>query len=750
MEIHDETYHGDRPIANADEDVLGFKDAAIAVADSMHALSSPDGFVVGIEGEWGAGKSSFINLVTNSMAERARGVELVRFLPWLISSRDGMLDELFSEILNAALRIVMPAPAPTRLGRLWQRISIPARIARRARARRIRKLYSNFSGRVLQTFKMVDIAYTGGMAGSAAQTGKTFVDAWVRAPSLASEKGELEQELRRLDRKIMVLIDDLDRLEPGEVVEVLRLVRAVVDFPNVVFVLCYSREVVSKSLEAALNVNSGDEFLGKIIQVSYPVPRPEAFDLRRMLKGSIYKSFDSILNGEDLATLEVRRRLDVVIDLEGGYGLSTPRHVVRAVNALRFYGASIVGCVDIADLVWLQLIRLQSHGLYMWVEHYLSEYAAMSRGARVDEGQRVTDTQRLQSLLEVMRKDAGPAATVARLRYLVEILPGVKYRLSSIGPTDGGELKIYEAGSGWSGAQSRRLASPHHYRYYFAFSAPQGAITDYEFEDLIEIARRNKGGDSERMIKLARRTDPDGIPAAKMLLRRIAASVENMPEDAVPGMLHAVADMMDECLDYSEEVNFGIDVMWLEGQQVFRKLLGRVASDARLVVVGEIFEKSPSIEWLTSTLRHETYAHGIFGDRAEDVSGWLLTAQEYELAAAALIERFRGMGDVDVRDVDRLLPVLYAWIQHDPEGIDEVKGKLREWCRNDDGFISVLDRMRGWRSVNGVVSYPIYEEHVERFLDLEEVKNRLNRLSSSRLESDATRLLKSFAREEDE
>src|SRR5690606_39707911 len=64
--------------------------------------------------------------------------------------------------------------------------------------------------------------------------------------SLEKEKAQIQEELRKLERKIVVFVDDLDRLEPNEVVEVLRLVRAVVDFPNVIYVLCYSRDIIDR------------------------------------------------------------------------------------------------------------------------------------------------------------------------------------------------------------------------------------------------------------------------------------------------------------------------------------------------------------------------------------------------------------------------------------------------------------------------------------------------------------------------
>lgn len=101
----EQSFHGDRPIEAPSEDRLGFGPAARHVAEAIRKMAPPDSFVIGIEGEWGSGKSSFINLVSDALRKPGNAPEIVRFLPWLISSREGLLKELFTEITKAALRI---------------------------------------------------------------------------------------------------------------------------------------------------------------------------------------------------------------------------------------------------------------------------------------------------------------------------------------------------------------------------------------------------------------------------------------------------------------------------------------------------------------------------------------------------------------------------------------------------------------------------------------------------------------------
>lgn len=105
-------FHGDRPIEAPSEDRLGFTLPAEHVAKAVHEMASPDGFVIGVEGEWGSGKSSFINLVSKTLEKFENPPEIIRFLPWLIRSHEGLLKELFTDISKATIKIDVEGATP--------------------------------------------------------------------------------------------------------------------------------------------------------------------------------------------------------------------------------------------------------------------------------------------------------------------------------------------------------------------------------------------------------------------------------------------------------------------------------------------------------------------------------------------------------------------------------------------------------------------------------------------------------------
>lgn len=86
---------GDRPIENADEDLL--ERAGLVAAICRTVDQAPvDGFVIGLTGPWGEGKSSVLNLVAKRITADGTA-EVIRFNPWLFAEADDLLERFFSE-----------------------------------------------------------------------------------------------------------------------------------------------------------------------------------------------------------------------------------------------------------------------------------------------------------------------------------------------------------------------------------------------------------------------------------------------------------------------------------------------------------------------------------------------------------------------------------------------------------------------------------------------------------------------------
>lgn len=306
-------FNGDKALKGAAEDRLGFAAIAEVIAASLGRQSTIDGLVVGIEGRWGAGKSSLVNMMLDCLRNLREDAlpEIVEFKPWQIGDRDGLLLALFSELATAVDAIEEAAGDAS--GRQRRELGIAGEQVRRFAAR---------LGGVGKAAKLTGTIIPGaGLMGQAIESVADVAKALENGPSLASEKARLRDRLGSLPRRIVVTIDDVDRLEPAEVVELLRLVRSVADFPNVVYVLCYDPGIVAHSIEVAAQVDNGRAYIEKIVQLPISVPHPEAFDLRRWFGAEM----DSLPMVPDEAGASMSR-LD---DATDHAPVIDPRHAVR-------------------------------------------------------------------------------------------------------------------------------------------------------------------------------------------------------------------------------------------------------------------------------------------------------------------------------------------------------------------------------------------------------------------------------------
>jgi predicted KAP-like P-loop ATPase len=726
---------GDRPVTNAADDRLGFASVAEHLATAILDQSAKDGFVVGIEGKWGSGKSTLINLTIEALLTHGTtSPVVVRFSPWLVGDRDTLLRQLFDELAAAALLIDPIAPAETdaprgALGQIRAKLSSAHwRLKQKERAKKevARKLRgfglaAGAANRVLKTASAFGVPGTGAAA-SAVQETREALSTVLAGGVLSRRKAEIVDALKVLSRVIVVFIDDLDRLEPRDASEVLRLVRAVADFPNVIYVVSYDPDIVANTLSSALQVNDGKAFLEKIVQVSFKVPLPEAFDLRNWFRTEVNRMFaeppSSEVDGDPSAA-----RLIAVVNTQGGQYLRTPRDVVRGLNALRLHATPVRGLIDVSDMVWLQLVRIGNPDLYEWVESYLTEVTAMINRAHVTDAEAKHMSDRLD---EILKEEGGDAER--KVIELARILPGI----------DGGAQfgNQRDRRKVLNGSQltdhlvapliaNKRLGSPQHYRYYFSFSEPAGALRD-EMVSLFIVASADEPDKALATFKvLASQPRPQGGLMADVLIDRLTAIVDRIPPAAVLGIVGCFTETLDDIAGSSPDRDFGADRTWNLAERLTSLCLKKAPSDVRAQTLEALFTEGRSIGWLTNIIRDEIFAHGTFGDRKAPEDEWLLTSEEFDAALNAMLLRYRSAEPGQLMRTPNFLSLLYGWQQG--SGTDEVQNWVDAQTATDAGLLALLPRMRSMAYRDAVV-YPLNKTDIERFFDYERLTERVQSL----------------------
>lgn len=334
-------YSADKPIVTKDEDLLGRSIFSNKLAKAIYEYEDDSGLVIGLFGKWGTGKTSVINMAEEELLRLSKTDDnkplIVKFSPWNYSNQDNLIS-LFFHSLNNKLQNSNNEKLKEKIGDFLKNYAdavdglavIPA------------------IGPVLAPILKTILKLKG--------------DKLTKAPDLEESKEELKKALLKISSKIVVVIDDIDRLNNSQIRDIFQLVKQVGDFPNVIYVLLMDREVVSSALKEVHNID-GNEYLDKIIQVPFEIPDISKEKLYSILQKKIKNVYENLPIKVKIDQTYMRYVLD---DCVYPY-VKTLRDVNRIINIFQFkYGAL---CEETAfeDMLALTTIEVKEPKLYKWI-----------------------------------------------------------------------------------------------------------------------------------------------------------------------------------------------------------------------------------------------------------------------------------------------------------------------------------------------------------------------------------------------
>ena len=393
----------DRP---TETDLLHRDPLAKSFSEVLLSGDLKSGFVASIEGEWGSGKTSFMNFVRGHFRASGKTCLYTEFQPWLIGDRDALVEQFLTK-----LRTVVQTDTPHQIARAAK--SVAAAIKPYATCLKAAKFVPGsapFHGVIDQ------------IAGAAGAPNTKNKD-------LVALKQKVTKALTTLETPIVVFIDDLDRLTPSEFLEVVRVVKAVGDFPYVIYVLAYDNAYATQALQSA-GVANATQYLDKIVQLRCTMPAINKRDLWQ-----IFEECWNRLSGDfphrflDKHKLEDRLR-QFWTPLSSA--LENIRDVRRVFNRVRLVVPLLNGEVNIVDVIALETIALKCAAIYEIIRQdaYVfcrgrMPFTSLSESANLDDKQRF---QIARDRVVEQFKLAIPEKLCPALKQLIEALfPAIRY-----------------------------------------------------------------------------------------------------------------------------------------------------------------------------------------------------------------------------------------------------------------------------------------------------------------------------------
>jgi predicted KAP-like P-loop ATPase len=506
--------HNDQPIDDPSNDAFGIDPFSSALAESIRKLRAPNGSVIALNGPWGSGKSSALNLVLHHLEAdiENKDVVVINFACWWFRGEEALALAFFRE-LYAGMSPSLSKKVKKALPKLAKRLLSAGSIVG----------------------EVVDVA-----GGNGAGTVFSKVASWLSGlfkdnESVERLHGALSKELAAQNRKFLVVIDDIDRLSPDEALLIFRLVKSVGQLPNVIYLLAYDR-ILAEKIVADRFPSEGPHYLEKIVQAAFELPDPLSSDLQNHFLAQIEKICGVVT--EDKGVSFMNLFYEAVAP-----ELKTPRDGTRFLNSLAIAWPAVAGNVDMGDFLALEALRLRRPEVYRSVRRSKEILCngAMQHGRRSEDLARDLDKQFLGSVREEDRSRYR--------RSLMRLFP----RLESVwgNTTFGSDFERT-----W--ARDRRVCSHAHFDSYFRFAVSADVVSVERLEELVANARNKDFVKAELRSALNVARAAGGTQVATLLdeLRIHAEKIEN--KDVWP-LLSAIFEIADE-LDVEGDKGRGFSI----------------------------------------------------------------------------------------------------------------------------------------------------------------------------------------------
>lgn len=321
----------DSPLNNIADDKFGREPIVDLIVDSINQTvkNEHDCMVYGIYGKWGEGKTSLMNFIKARLLSQGKddGINLVEFNPWLVNNDESLLREFFQSIMSYPDAIV-------------------------------KKAFKKYGSLAIFASKTIINAAAPGI-GSALARGIKWAQKALEdsQDSLAELKTKVSDAIVKSARHLIVMIDDVDRLDKEELHTVLRLIRQVADFKNCIYIVAMDVDMVAKAIGNHYGGGShqdGRKFIDKIVLIPITLPQIPQCDMLGFVKEEL-----SVILKDVTSVEQVTEIAKTVLPF-----INTYRDLKRYCNQISFILPHLAGEVNIHDLCALEAIKMVNATAY--------------------------------------------------------------------------------------------------------------------------------------------------------------------------------------------------------------------------------------------------------------------------------------------------------------------------------------------------------------------------------------------------
>lgn len=443
-DVANDQYIADHPIASKREDKFNRAPFATRIAETLSTRSDPSSIVIGLYGPWGDGKTSVLEMMQEELNTHD-AIIVVRFNPWHFQSEELLLRGFFATLADAVGK------------------SLP----------NMKEKAGNLLLKYGSVLSLASLSLGGLVQLSPGAAAKGLGEAMSNV-GLDELRSRIEGMLDGAKTRLVILIDDIDRLDRDETHAVFKLVKLSASFRHTAYVLAFDDGIVSAALGeryGAGGAAAGRAFLEKIIQVPLHLPPVDENSLRHLALEGV----DNAVNHAGITLTQpqvdsfVRHFDDALLP-----HIETPRRAKLLSNALLFALPILRGEVNPSELMLIEGIRVIYPELYAAIRDNPVLFLHGERDARRNQRQDIVSS--IDTLIQQATPTLSEGERAAlRSRLLEPLFP----RIGSIG-----------YGSEWDSiwAREQKVCSTEYFKRYFTYSVPVGDVPDSQVAGLCDSA----------------------------------------------------------------------------------------------------------------------------------------------------------------------------------------------------------------------------------------------------------------------
>lgn len=446
-------YHSDQPIYENSNDQFN---RGTFVDDFTHILSNfenNENYIIGLFAKWGYGKTSTVNLILEKLKAKKEFCAIY-VSTWALG---GDSDKIIWDILEQTSLKLTNKSIKTKTSKTGEILN---KVSKAELPFGLETEFDLFGSEQNET-----IIKSGKIMGTVGFVSQLLTS----SDNIAKARKRIEKSIN--GEKVVVFLDDLDRLDGKQILEILRAINTVADYGGMTYVLPFDKRYVCSAIEETLpKGRSGDEFIEKIIQVPLNLPLLTQKKIDQVFLGKleqILSEFNIFMNQEEID------RFQKLYFFGANNYITSPRDINKLINALKFRIPIAINEVNITDTIITEIIRVFDEPLYDLIktnrEILVKQTNNLSQRYLMDQDnkQRKSDADKIISELNELQ-----------IEMLQNLFPIIDTLYSNYGLIDANTLR-----------KEQRIASEYYFDLYFSSLDEELGISNRKIIDMLQLSK---------------------------------------------------------------------------------------------------------------------------------------------------------------------------------------------------------------------------------------------------------------------